>query len=263
MLAEQKHVERPPLIEARGVTKSFGRVVALRGADFAAWPGEVSALVGDNGAGKSTLIKIFSGALQPDGGEVLLDGQPIHISSPAEARQLGIETVYQDLALAPSLDVASNLFLGREARQRGLLGAIGFLDDRLMRKRAQEEMANLQIGLSSVRQPVLTLSGGQRQAIAVARAVAWGKRIVIMDEPTAALGIRESRMVLQLIKRIKETGVAVIMISHNLPEVFEVADRITILRLGRTVRQMRREEASMDEVVAFMTGARVEQAAAL
>jgi ABC-type sugar transport system ATPase subunit len=254
-------VDRPPLIEARGVTKSFGRVVALRGADFAAWPGEVSALVGDNGAGKSTLIKIFSGALQPDGGEVFLDGQPMHISSPAEARQLGIETVYQDLALAPSLDVASNLFLGREARQRGLLGAIGFLDDRLMRKRAQEEMANLQIGLSSVRQPVLTLSGGQRQAIAVARAVAWGRRIVIMDEPTAALGIRESRMVLRLIKRIKETGLAVIMISHNLPEVFEVADRITILRLGRTVRQMRREEASMDDVVAFMTGARVEQAA--
>ena len=254
-------MDRPPLIEARGVTKSFGRVVALRGADFAAWPGEVSALVGDNGAGKSTLIKIFSGALQPDSGELFLDGQPRHISSPAEARQLGIETVYQDLALAPSLDVASNLFLGREARQRGLLGAIGFLDDRLMRKRAQEEMANLQIGLSSVRQPVLTLSGGQRQAIAVARAVAWGKRIVIMDEPTAALGIRESRMVLRLIKRIKETGVAVIMISHNLPEVFEVADRITILRLGRTVRQMRREEASMDDVVAFMTGARVEQAA--
>jgi ABC-type sugar transport system ATPase subunit len=254
-------VDRPPLIEARGVTKSFGRVVALRGADFAAWPGQVSALVGDNGAGKSTLIKIFSGALQPDGGELFLDGQPMHISSPAEARQLGIETVYQDLALAPSLDVASNLFLGREARQRGLLGAIGFLDDRLMRKRAQEEMANLQIGLSSVRQPVLTLSGGQRQAIAVARAVAWGRRIVIMDEPTAALGIRESRMVLRLIKRIKETGVAVIMISHNLPEVFEVADRITILRLGRTVRQMRREEASMDDVVAFMTGARVEQAA--
>ena len=254
-------MDRPPLIEARGVTKSFGRVVALRGADFAAWPGEVSALVGDNGAGKSTLIKIFSGALQPDGGELFLDGRPIRISSPAEARQLGIETVYQDLALAPSLDVASNLFLGREARQRGLLGAIGFLDDRLMRKRAQEEMANLQIGLSSVRQPVLTLSGGQRQAIAVARAVAWGRRIVIMDEPTAALGIRESRMVLRLIKRIKETGVAVIMISHNLPEVFEVADRITILRLGRTVRQMRREEASMDDVVAFMTGARVEQAA--
>jgi ABC-type sugar transport system ATPase subunit len=261
MMAEQHNVDRPPLIEARGISKSFGRVVALRGADFAAWPGEVSALVGDNGAGKSTLIKIFSGALQPDGGEVLLDGRPTQISSPAEARQLGIETVYQDLALAPSLDVASNLFLGREARQRGLLGAIGFLDDRLMRQRAQQEMANLQIGLTSVRQPVLTLSGGQRQAIAVARAVAWGRRIVIMDEPTAALGIRESRMVLQLIKRIKETGVAVIMISHNLPEVFEVADRITILRLGRTVRQMRREEASMDDVVAFMTGARVEQAA--
>lgn len=249
------------VLRVEHVTKGFGPTKVLRDISLHLRKGEVLGLLGDNGAGKSTLIKIFSGALQPDGGQLFLDGRPIHISSPAEARQLGIETVYQDLALAPSLDVASNLFLGREARQRGLLGAIGFLDDRLMRKRAQEEMANLQIGLSSVRQPVLTLSGGQRQAIAVARAVAWGKRIVIMDEPTAALGIRESRMVLRLIKRIKETGVAVIMISHNLPEVFEVADRITILRLGRTVRQMRREEASMDDVVAFMTGARVEQAA--
>lgn len=256
-------MNRAPIVEARHITRSFGRVVALRDANFMAWPGEVSALVGDNGAGKSTLIKIICGALQPDGGELLLDDKPVHLSSPQEARQFGIETVYQDLALAPALDVASNLFLGREARRAGLLGAIGFLDDQQMRKRAQEEMTSLQIGLSSVRQPVVTLSGGQRQAIAVARATAWGKRVVIMDEPTAALGVRESHMVLRLIQRIKEAGVAIIMISHNLPEVFEVADHITILRLGRTVRQMRRGETSMTDVVAFMTGAAVEQIAAI
>jgi len=256
-------VENTPLLVARGITRSFGHVVALRGADVAARAGEVSAIVGDNGAGKSTLIKILSGALQPDGGELLLDGKPIHLTSPQDARAFGIETVYQDLALAPSLDVASNLFLGREARQPGLLGALGFLNDRAMRKRAQQEMTNLQIGLSSVRQPVLTLSGGQRQAIAVARATAWGKRIVIMDEPTAALGVRESNMVLRLIERVKSEGIAVIMISHSMPEVFEVADRITILRLGRTVRQMRRDETSMTDVVAFMTGAAVEQVAAM
>ncbi len=256
-------MENTPLLVARGITRSFGHVVALRGADVAARAGEVSAIVGDNGAGKSTLIKILSGALQPDGGELLLDGKPIHLTSPQDARAFGIETVYQDLALAPSLDVASNLFLGREARQPGLLGALGFLNDRAMRKRAQQEMTNLQIGLSSVRQPVLTLSGGQRQAIAVARATAWGKRIVIMDEPTAALGVRESNMVLRLIERVKSEGIAVIMISHSMPEVFEVADRITILRLGRTVRQMRRDETSMTDVVAFMTGAAVEQVAAM
>ncbi len=256
-----EQVPPSPILEARGVTRSFGRVVALRGADFAAYPGQVSAIVGDNGAGKSTLIKILSGALQPDGGELIFNGKPVMLSSPQEARALGIETVYQDLALAPSLDVASNLFLGRETRQPGLLGALGFLDDRAMRRRAQQEMANLQIGLSSVRQPVLTLSGGQRQAIAVARATAWSKQVVIMDEPTAALGVRESNMVLRLIERVRESGVAVIVISHSMPEVFEVADHITILRLGRTVRQMRRAETTMTDVVAFMTGAAVEQVA--
>jgi ABC-type sugar transport system ATPase subunit len=222
--------------------------------------GEVSALVGDNGAGKSTLIKILAGALQHDGGEVLLEGIPIRLTSPYQARELGIETVYQDLALAPSLDVASNLFLGREMRRRGMLGALGFLDDAAMRQKAEEAMANLRVGLASVRQPVLTLSGGQRQAIAVARATAWGKRIIIMDEPTAALGIRETEKVLRLIERIKESGIAVIMVSHSLPEVFEVADRITILRLGCTVRQMTRKEADMTAVVAFMTGAAGERA---
>jgi fructose transport system ATP-binding protein len=250
-----------PLLEARGIAKTFGRVTALSDAIFSAYAGEVSAIVGDNGAGKSTFIKILSGALAPDGGELLLDGKPIHLTTPQEARDHGIETVYQDLALAPALDVASNLFLGREARMPGVLGWLGFLDDQLMRDRARREIEDLQVGLSSVRQPVFTLSGGQRQAIAVARATAWGKRIVIMDEPTAALGVRESAMVLKLIKRIRDSGIAVIMISHSMPEVFDVADRITILRLGRTVRQMRRAETSMTDVVAFMTGATVEHVA--
>ncbi len=253
--------DKQPVLEARGITRSFGRVVALRGADFSARPGEVSALVGDNGAGKSTLIKMFSGALQPDGGTMLLEGKPIAFHTPQDARRHGIETVYQDLALAPHLDVASNLFLGREARAAGPLGKIGFLNDGAMRKRAAQEMASLQIGLSTVRQPVFTLSGGQRQAIAVARATAWGNKVVIMDEPTAALGVRESKMVLELILRVRQSGAAVIMISHSMPEVFEVADRITILRLGRTVRQVRRSDTTMTEVVAFMTGAAVERLA--
>ncbi len=250
-----------PRLEARNISKTFGRVTALADASFRAYTGEVSAIVGDNGAGKSTFIKILSGALTPDGGELLLDGQAVHLTSPQAARDVGIETVYQDLALAPALDVASNLFLGREARVPGLLGRLGFLDDRLMRERARQAIEDLGVGLSSVQQPVFTLSGGQRQAIAVARATAWGKRIVIMDEPTAALGVRESAMVLKLIKRISSSGIAVIMISHSMPEVFEVADSITILRLGKTVRQMRRDQTSMTDVVAFMTGASVERIA--
>jgi fructose transport system ATP-binding protein len=253
--------EAVPVLEARGITRSFGRVTALRGADFKARAGEVSAIVGDNGAGKSTLIKIFSGALRPDGGALLLDNAPLTLNSPQDARRHGIETVYQDLALAPHLDVASNLFLGRESRVPGPLGMVGFLNDRAMRKRAAREMANLQIGLSSVRQPVFTLSGGQRQAIAVARATAWGNRVVIMDEPTAALGVRESKMVLEVVRRVRDSGAAVIMISHSMPEVFEVADTISILRLGRTVRQVRRSDTTMTEVVAFMTGAAVESLA--
>jgi fructose transport system ATP-binding protein len=253
--------EQPPLLEARGIAKTFGRVTALVDASFTAFAGEVSAIVGDNGAGKSTFIKILAGALMPDAGELRIGGQVVRLTSPQDARDRGIETVYQDLALAPALDVASNLFLGRETRLPGLLGQLGFLDDRAMRERARRELDDLQVGLSSVRQPVFTLSGGQRQAIAVARATAWGKRIVIMDEPTAALGVRESAMVLALIKRIKAAGIAVIMISHSMPEVFEVADQITILRLGRTVRRMRRDETSMTDVVAFMTGASVETVA--
>jgi len=244
-----------PLLEARGIQKHFGRVVALAEGDFQLAPNEVHAIVGDNGAGKSTLIKIISGVYHADGGELRLDGQPIAIGNPREARQLGIETVYQDLALADHLDAASNLFLGREEYLPGALGWLGFLDRRKMHDRAEEEMRRLKIGIKSVDQPVQNLSGGQRQAVAVARAIAWGTRIVIMDEPTAALGVRESSMVLELIKEVRSQGLSIIMISHNLPEVFAVADRITVLRLGRTITSMATKDTSLEAIVGMMTGA--------
>jgi simple sugar transport system ATP-binding protein len=243
------------LLEARGIQKHFGRVVALAQGDFQLVSNEVHALVGDNGAGKSTLIKIISGVHHADGGEVLLDGKPVTIENPREARELGIETVYQDLALADHLDAAANLFLGREEYLPGVLGWLGFLDRKTMRRRAEEEMRRLKIGIRSVDQSVVNLSGGQRQAVAVARAIAWGTRIVIMDEPTAALGVRESSMVLELIKEVRGHGLSIIMISHNLPEVFAVADRITVLRLGRTITTLKTTDTSLDAVVGMMTGA--------
>lgn len=245
----------PSLLEVRNVQKHFGRVVALREANFALRPNEVHAIVGDNGAGKSTLIKIISGVFQADGGEIAINGRPVTIANPREARELGIETVYQDLALADHLDAASNLFLGREVLRPPPLSWFGFLDKRTMRRRAQEEMRRLKIGIQSVDQPVLRLSGGQRQAVAVARAIAWGTQIVILDEPTAALGVRESSMVLELITEVRSQGVAVVMISHNLPEVFAVADRITVLRHGRTIVTLDKTETSLDAVVGMMTGA--------
>jgi ABC-type sugar transport system ATPase subunit len=243
------------LLEARRVQKHFGHVVALREGNFTLQPNEVHAIVGDNGAGKSTLIKIISGVYHADAGEIALEGRPVTISNPREARELGIETVYQDLALADHLDAAGNLFLGREELLPPPLSWFGFLDKKAMRRRAQDEMRRLKIGIQSVDQPVLSLSGGQRQAVAVARAIAWGTRIVIMDEPTAALGVRESSMVLELIKEVRSQGLAVIMISHNLPEVFAVADRITVLRLGRTIVTLDMSETSLDAVVGMMTGA--------
>jgi simple sugar transport system ATP-binding protein len=243
------------LLEARNVQKHFGRVVALRDGNFGLRPNEVHAIVGDNGAGKSTLIKIVSGVHHADGGEILIDGRPVTIDNPRDARALGIETVYQDLALADHLDASANLFLGRERLLSPPLSWFGFLDKKAMSRRADEEMRRLKIGIQSVEQPVLRLSGGQRQAVAVARAIAWGTRIVIMDEPTAALGVRESGMVLELIKEVREQGHAVIMISHNLPEVFAVADRITVLRLGRTIRTLEKAETSLEAVVGMMTGA--------
>jgi len=247
----------PPgsLLEAVGIQKHFGRVVALRDANFTLEPQEVHAIVGDNGAGKSTLIKIVSGVYAADGGELRLDGRTVTIANPREARELGIETVYQDLALADHLDASANLFLGRELYLGGVLGRLGFLDKKAMRERADAEMRRLKIGIQSVDQPVLGLSGGQRQAVAVARAIAWGTRIVIMDEPTAALGVRESGMVLELIREVRNQGLAIVMISHNLPEVFAVADRVTVLRLGRTITTLRREETTLEEIVGMMTGA--------
>jgi simple sugar transport system ATP-binding protein len=245
----------PPLLEARSVQKHFGRVVALREANFTLRPNEVHALVGDNGAGKSTLIKIISGVFPADSGEVAIDGRPVTIATPREARELGIETVYQDLALADQLDTSSNLFLGREQLRPPPLSWFGFLDKKAMRRRAQEEMRRLKVGIQSVDQPVLSLSGGQRQAVAVARAIAWGTRIVIMDEPTAALGVRESSMVLELIKEVRSQGLAVIMVSHNLPEVFAVADRITVLRNGKTIVTLDKSETSLEAIVGMMTGA--------
>ena len=244
-----------PLLEARNIQKRFGRVIALREGTFALRPNEVHAIVGDNGAGKSTLIKIVSGVYHPDAGELLLDGREVTIGNPREARALGIETVYQDLALAEHLDASANLFLGRERLLPPPLSWLGFLDTKSMRRRAQDEMRRLKVGIQSVEQPVLGLSGGQRQAVAVARAVAWGTRIVIMDEPTAALGVRESAMVLELIQEVRDQGIAVVMISHNLPEVFAVADRITVLRLGRTITTLDRTQTSVEAIVGMMTGA--------
>src|SRR5947209_5205712 len=254
MMAEDK--QRTPVLQARNISKRFGSVTALEHVDFELYSDEILALVGDNGAGKSTLIKILSGALIPDEGEILMDGQTVDIRSPQDARKHGIETVYQDLALAPALDIASNLFLGREERRPGPLGLIlRNLDQSRMRKEAAAHMASLKIGLRSMRQPVETLSGGQRQGVAVARAVSWGKRVVIMDEPTAALGVKESGMVLELIRHVKARGVPVILISHNLPHVFEIADRIQVMRLGRRAGIARPADQTMDDVVAMMTGA--------
>jgi fructose transport system ATP-binding protein len=245
-----------PVLAARGLVKRYGQVTALDGTDFDLLPGEVLAVIGDNGAGKSSLIKVLTGAVQPDEGRMLLDGQRVHFRTPLDARRHGIETVYQDLAVAPALDIASNLFLGREMRRKGFLGTVfRLLDKRGMRQQAARQMAELKIGLRSLTQSVETLSGGQRQGVAVARAAAWAQHVVIMDEPTAALGVKESGQVLDLIRRVRDRGLPVVLISHNMPQVFEIADRIHVQRLGRRVAVVKPAEHSMAEVVAIMTGA--------
>jgi fructose transport system ATP-binding protein len=248
--------ERAPILEARGIVKHYGQVRALAGADFELYPGEIAAIIGDNGAGKSTLIKALSGAVRIDEGELRLDGDVVNFRSPLDARRAGIETVYQDLAVSPALDIAANIFLGRERRRAGLLGtALRMLDKRAMRREAAHQMAELKIGLQSMAQPVENLSGGQRQGVAVARAAAWGRRLVIMDEPTAALGVKETGQVLDLIKRVRERGLPVILISHDMPHVFQLADRIHIMRLGRRVAVVTPQSHSMTDAVAIMTGA--------
>jgi simple sugar transport system ATP-binding protein len=244
-----------PILEARKITKSFGSVQALREANFSVFPGEVVALVGDNGAGKSTLVKTLVGVHPPDSGEILFEGEQVDIHTPQQARAIGIETVYQDLALASEIDPAANMFLGREILRGGPLGKLGFLDKAAMRRKSDEAFEDLGVTIQDTSAPVANMSGGQRQGIAISRAVTWASKVVFMDEPTAALGVVQTRNVLDQIKRVRDQGLAVVLISHNLPEIFEVADRIEVLRLGERVARLRPADVSMEDVVSAMTGA--------
>jgi len=248
---------RTPVLQAIDLVKTFGRVVGLDGVSLELYPGEVLAIIGDNGAGKSTLVKCLTGAYVPDEGSLLLDGRPVHFKRPQDAREAGIETVYQNLAVSPALDIASNLYLGRELRKRGVLGSVfRVVDTAGMRRRARAELNELGIStLQDVTVPVENLSGGQRQAVAVARAAAFGSRVVVLDEPTAALGVRESAQVLALVRTLRDRGIPVILISHNMPQVFEVADRIHVQRLGKRAATITPQSHTMTEAVALMTGA--------
>jgi D-xylose transport system ATP-binding protein len=238
-----------PILELRRVSKRFGAVQALQEVDFAVRPGEVMALVGDNGAGKSTLIKCVAGIYPIDGGEIVFEGRPVNIHGPKDAARLGIEIVYQDLALADNLDVVQNMFLGRE-----ILTPLRALDETTMEKRASETLSGLSVTtIRSVRQTVAGLSGGQRQSVAVAKAVMWNSKLVILDEPTAALGVAQTRQVLDLVRRLGEQGLAVVLVSHNLHDIFEVADSITVLRLGQDVARFRTSETNQQQVVEAIT----------
>jgi fructose transport system ATP-binding protein len=254
-----------PILTARGLVKRYGRVTALDRADFDLNHGEILAVIGDNGAGKSSLIKAISGAVIPDEGEILLDGKPIAFKSPMEARSAGIETVYQNLALSPALSIADNMFLGREIRKPGFMGEwLRMLDRPAMEKRARDKLTELGLmTIQNIGQAVETLSGGQRQGVAVARAAAFGSKVIIMDEPTAALGVKESRRVLELILDVRRRGVPIVLISHNMPHVFEVADRIHIHRLGRRLCVIDPKQYTMSDAVAFMTGAKQPPEAAI
>ncbi|WP_421759189.1 ATP-binding cassette domain-containing protein [Devosia sp.] len=249
--------EIQPILKARGLLKRYGTVVALNGADFDLYPGEILAVIGDNGAGKSTLIKAISGAVLPDHGVIELEGKPVNFRSPDDARKAGIETVYQNLALSPALSIADNMFLGREVRKKGFLGSVLRMMDRSgMQKFAREKLSELGLmTIQDITQAVETLSGGQRQGVAVARAAAFGSKIIILDEPTAALGVKESRRVLELILDVRSRGIPIILISHNMPHVFEVADRIHIHRLGKRIAVINPKDYSMSDAVAIMTGA--------
>ena len=244
------------VLQARALVKRYGHVTALDGADFDLLRGEILAVIGDNGAGKSTLIKALSGALVPDSGEIRLDGQRVRLGSPMDARRHGIETVYQELAVAPALSVTENLFLGRELRRRGPLGSVlRFMDKPRMRREGAAHLAALGIAIGSPTQAVETLSGGQRQAVAVARSAAFARHVVIMDEPTAALGVRESGMVLDIIRKVRDRGLSVVIISHDMPHVFQSADRVHGQRLGRRIAVLDPKLVSLAYTVAVMTGA--------
>ena len=247
-----------PILQARHLVKRYGRVTALDHCDFDLYPGEILAVIGDNGAGKSTLIKAISGAVQPDDGEIWLEGRKTHFQSPMDARDEGVETVYQTLAMCPALSIADNMFMGRELLKPGWRGKLlRQLDRSRMQALAREKLTDLGLmTIQSINQAVETLSGGQRQGVAVARAAAFGSKVIIMDEPTAALGVKESRRVLDLILDVKSRGIPIILISHNMPHVFEVADRIHVHRLGKRLCVIKPQDFTMSDAVAFMTGAR-------
>ena len=248
-----------PILTARGLTKRYGRVTALDSCDFDLMPGEILAVIGDNGAGKSTLIKAISGAVIPDEGEIHLEGRQIQFRTPIQAREAGIETVYQTLAMSPALSIADNMFMGREIRKPGIMGTVfRQLDRPKMEAFARQKLSELGLmTIQNINQAVETLSGGQRQGVAVARAAAFGSKVVILDEPTAALGVKESRRVLELIRDVRARGIPIILISHNMPHVFEVADRIHIHRLGRRLCVINPKDYTMSDAVAFMTGAKL------
>ncbi|WP_417241132.1 ATP-binding cassette domain-containing protein [Celeribacter halophilus] len=246
-----------PVLSGRGLTKRYGHVTAMENCDFDLMPGEILAVIGDNGAGKSTLIKALSGAIEPDSGEIKLDGKTVSFNSPIQAREYGIETVYQTLAMSPALSIADNMFMGREIRCQGIMGSVfRQLDKKKMRQIAREKLSELGLmTIQNINQKVETLSGGQRQGVAVARAAAFGSNVVILDEPTAALGVKEGRRVLDLILEVKSRGIPIILISHNMPHVFEVADRIHVHRLGQRLCVINPKDISMSDAVALMTGA--------
>ncbi|WP_180898739.1 ATP-binding cassette domain-containing protein [Martelella soudanensis] len=247
-----------PLLKARNLVKRYGKVTALDHCDFDLMPGEILAVIGDNGAGKSTLIKAISGAVLPDSGEIHMDGQRLNFTSPNDAREAGIETVYQTLAMSPALSIADNMFMGRELRKSGFMGRVlRQLDRPEMERIARQKLNDLGLmTIQNINQAVETLSGGQRQGVAVARAAAFGSRVIILDEPTAALGVKESRRVLELILDVRSRGIPIILISHNMPHVFEVADRIHVHRLGRRLCVIDPKDHTMSDAVAFMTGAK-------
>ncbi|MGO1768961.1 MAG: ATP-binding cassette domain-containing protein [Microbacterium sp.] len=251
-----------PVLKARGLNRQFGHVRALDDVDFEVHPGEVTALIGDNGAGKSTLVKALSGNLAVDSGTIEFEGRQVDLSTPAAASALGIETVHQDLALAPHLNPVQNMYLGREIMRGGLAGGLGFMNHAEMRRQSREAFDVLGATVRSLTNPVGAMSGGQRQAVAIARAVHWAKKLVFLDEPTAALGVRQTKNVLDLIRRVSETGIAVVFISHSMPHVMEVSDRIQVLRLGHRVATVDAKQTSMEELVGLMTGANAGGAAA-
>jgi ABC-type sugar transport system ATPase subunit len=257
-IAEQapggRSAEYQPVVEVRGLSKRYGSIHALRDVDFKIYPNEVVGLVGDNGAGKSTLVNMIAGALKPTSGEIFVDGQRVTFDSPTDARDAGIETVYQDLALAPDLSIWANMFLGRERVVSGPLRWAGWLDRRYMVQRSMSDLERTRIRVASANSRVGRLSGGQRQAVAVGRAVAWGSRVILMDEPTAALGVEQQHKVGELINNVSAQGIPVLLITHNIPQVYELCDRIVVLFHGRVIAELQRGETHIDEIVSWITG---------